>query len=43
VLENTAATRITLDDVELEWLETIAGQVAGDRHTDMENTSAGRE
>jgi aryl-alcohol dehydrogenase-like predicted oxidoreductase len=43
VLENTAATRITLDDVELEWLETIAGQVAGDRHTDMKNTSAGRE
>ncbi|WP_127359811.1 aldo/keto reductase [Actinacidiphila soli] len=43
VRENTAATRITLNDVELEWLEPIAGQVAGDRYPDMSSTSAARE
>jgi aryl-alcohol dehydrogenase-like predicted oxidoreductase len=43
VRENTAATRITLNDVELEWLEPIAGQVTGDRYPDMSSTSAARE
>jgi aryl-alcohol dehydrogenase-like predicted oxidoreductase len=43
VLENTAATHIVLQDVELEWLEPIAGQVAGDRYADMAGTSAARE
>ncbi|MFI9106004.1 aldo/keto reductase [Streptomyces fildesensis] len=43
VLENTAATRITLDPIELEWLEPIAEHVAGDRYPDMSSTSAARE
>ncbi|MCM2419220.1 MULTISPECIES: aldo/keto reductase [unclassified Streptomyces] len=43
VLENTGATRITLDQVELEWLEPIAEHVAGDRYPDMSSTSAARE
>ncbi|MDJ0343701.1 aldo/keto reductase [Streptomyces sp. H10-C2] len=43
VLENTGATRITLGARELEWLEPIAGQVAGDRYPDMSSTSAARE
>jgi aryl-alcohol dehydrogenase-like predicted oxidoreductase len=43
VRENTAASRITLSEQELEWLEPIAGQVAGDRYTDMNGTSASRE
>ncbi|SEN29046.1 Predicted oxidoreductase [Actinacidiphila rubida] len=43
VLENTAATHITLDAIELEWLEPIAGAVAGDRYADMTGTSAARE
>lgn len=43
VRENTAAASIVLDAAELEWLEPIAGQVAGDRYTDMSATSAARE
>ncbi|WP_269854122.1 aldo/keto reductase [Streptomyces sp. RPT161] len=43
VLENTAATRITLSDEELALLEPIAGKVAGDRYPDMSSTSAARE
>lgn len=43
VVENTAATAITLDEVELEWLEPIAAAVAGDRYADMAGTSASRE
>jgi aryl-alcohol dehydrogenase-like predicted oxidoreductase len=43
VRENTAATRIVLDETELGWLEPIAGQVAGDRYPDMSSTSAARE
>lgn len=43
VLENVAATRITLSDKELEQLEPLAGQVAGDRYPDMSSTSAARE
>nr|WP_237555445.1 aldo/keto reductase [Streptomyces sp. SID4948] len=43
VRENTAASRITLDELELKWLEPIAGQVAGDRYPDMSATSAARE
>lgn len=43
VRENTAATRITLDEIELEWMEPIAGHVAGDRYPDMSSTSAARE
>jgi aryl-alcohol dehydrogenase-like predicted oxidoreductase len=43
VRENTAATRIQLSEQERDWLEPIAGQVAGDRYADMSNTSAARE
>lgn len=43
LLENAAATRITLTSEELALLEPIAGQVAGDRYWDMSLTSAGRE
>lgn len=43
VLENTAATRITLTETDLESLEPIAEQVAGDRYPDMTSTSAARE
>ncbi|MFJ5720238.1 aldo/keto reductase [Streptomyces sp. NPDC093149] len=43
LLENVAATRITLTDQELALLEPIAGQVAGDRYPDMSSTSAARE
>ncbi|MGW2707149.1 aldo/keto reductase [Streptomyces sp. NPDC001340] len=43
LLENTAATRITLTADELSLLEPIAGQVAGDRYPDMSFTSVGRE
>ncbi|MFF0622291.1 aldo/keto reductase [Streptomyces sp. NPDC004296] len=43
LLENTAATRITLSAEELALLEPIAGQVAGDRYSDMSLTSIGRE
>ncbi|MGW2020125.1 aldo/keto reductase [Streptomyces sp. NPDC001927] len=43
LLENAAATRITLTEAELAALEPIAGQVAGDRYPDMSSTSAARE
>ncbi|HEY3482500.1 MAG TPA: aldo/keto reductase, partial [Streptomyces sp.] len=43
VLENTAAARITLDEMELAWLDPIAEHVAGDRYPDMSSTSADRE
>ncbi|MEU7022389.1 aldo/keto reductase [Streptomyces sp. NPDC046203] len=43
LLENAAATRITLTADELAALEPIAGQVAGDRYPDMSFTSVGRE
>ncbi|MFE7325341.1 aldo/keto reductase [Streptomyces sp. NPDC057565] len=43
LLENVAATRLTLTTEELALLEPIAGQVAGDRYPDMSSTSAARE
>ncbi|GGU40405.1 aldo/keto reductase [Streptomyces lavendofoliae] len=43
LLENAAATRITLGPDELAQLEAIAAQVAGDRYPDMSLTSAARE
>ncbi|MCX3062091.1 aldo/keto reductase [Streptomyces beihaiensis] len=43
LLENAAATRITLSADELAVLEPIAGQVAGERYADMSLTSAARE
>jgi aryl-alcohol dehydrogenase-like predicted oxidoreductase len=43
LLENAAATRISLSAEELALLEPIAGQVAGDRYADMSPTSAARE
>ncbi|MCX4969104.1 aldo/keto reductase [Streptomyces sp. NBC_00654] len=43
LLENVAATRLTLTAEELAELEPIAGQVAGDRYPDMSSTSAARE
>ncbi|MFJ4837219.1 aldo/keto reductase [Streptomyces sp. NPDC088746] len=43
LLENVAATRLTLTQQELELLEPIAGQVAGDRYPDMSNTATARE
>ncbi|MFJ3902330.1 aldo/keto reductase [Streptomyces sp. NPDC090025] len=43
LLENAAATRITLTEAELAALEPIAGQVTGDRYPDMTFTSAARE
>ncbi|MFF4171864.1 aldo/keto reductase [Streptomyces sp. NPDC001744] len=43
LLENAAATRITLTGAELAELEPIAGRVAGDRYPDMSFTSVGRE
>ncbi|MFF9196873.1 aldo/keto reductase [Streptomyces sp. NPDC014779] len=43
LLENAAATRITLTDAELSALEPIAAQVTGDRYPDMRFTSAARE
>ncbi|MGE7388116.1 aldo/keto reductase [Streptomyces sp. NPDC004126] len=43
LLENTAATRITLTDAELALLEPLAGQVAGTRYPDMAFTSDSRE
>ncbi|MFJ3534828.1 aldo/keto reductase [Streptomyces sp. NPDC090109] len=43
LLENAAATRITLTDAELAELEPIAGLVAGDRYPDMSFTSVSRE
>ncbi|MFG3720198.1 aldo/keto reductase [Streptomyces massasporeus] len=41
--ENTAATRIVLTDEQLDLLDGIAAQVAGNRYADMSFTSAGRE
>jgi aryl-alcohol dehydrogenase-like predicted oxidoreductase len=43
LLENAAATRIMLTAEELALLEPIAGQVAGDRYSDMSFTSVARE
>ena len=43
LLENVAATRLTLTGEELERLEPIAGRVAGDRYPDMSSTAAARE
>ncbi|WP_405980826.1 aldo/keto reductase [Streptomyces sp. NBC_00158] len=43
LLENTAATRITLTEAELALLEPLAGQVAGARYPDMAFTSDSRE
>ncbi|KPC84683.1 MULTISPECIES: aldo/keto reductase [Streptomyces] len=43
LLENVEATRLTLTQQELELLEPIAGQVAGDRYPDMSNTATARE
>ncbi|GAA2476585.1 aldo/keto reductase [Streptomyces gobitricini] len=43
LLENAAATRITLTEDELARLEPVAAQVAGDRYPDMTFTSAARE
>ncbi|MFD7861690.1 aldo/keto reductase [Streptomyces sp. NPDC059783] len=43
LLENTAATRLTLTDGELALLEPLADKVAGDRYPDMSNTSSARE
>ncbi|MFD5946853.1 aldo/keto reductase [Streptomyces collinus] len=41
--ENTGATRIVLTDGQLDLLDGIAAQVAGNRYADMAFTSAGRE
>ncbi|MET9388853.1 aldo/keto reductase [Streptomyces sp. NPDC006624] len=43
VAENAAATGIVLAAEELELLDGMAAQVAGDRYADMAFTSAGRE
>ncbi|WP_432077911.1 aldo/keto reductase [Streptomyces sp. YPW6] len=43
LLENVAATRLTLTADELAALEPIASRVAGDRYPDMSSTSAARE
>ncbi|WSQ08739.1 aldo/keto reductase [Streptomyces sp. NBC_01231] len=43
VEENIAATHIELTKEQLELLEPIAAQVAGDRYADMRFASAGRE
>ncbi|MFF2858863.1 aldo/keto reductase [Streptomyces rubiginosohelvolus] len=43
LLENVAATRLTLTADDLTALEPIAGRVAGDRYPDMSSTSAARE
>ncbi len=43
VAENTAASRIELDEAELSELSQIAERVTGDRYPDMSFTSAGRE
>ncbi len=43
LLENAAATRITLTADELALLEPIAAQVAGDRYPDMSSTATARE
>lgn len=41
--ENTAATRITLTEADLDLLDPIADKVTGTRYADMSFTSAGRE
>ncbi len=41
--ENTAATRLVLDEKDLALLDPIATQVAGTRYADMTFTSAARE
>ncbi|WP_448316454.1 aldo/keto reductase [Streptomyces sp. CO7] len=43
LLENAAATRITLTEDELALLEPIAGQVTGDRYANMASTADARE
>ncbi|MER5207933.1 aldo/keto reductase [Streptomyces sp. NPDC002825] len=43
LLENAAATRITLTAAELAELEPIAGLVTGDRYPDMSHTAVSRE
>ncbi|MGC0332232.1 aryl-alcohol dehydrogenase-like predicted oxidoreductase [Streptomyces sp. SAI-170] len=43
VEENVAAVAITLDEEDLNLLDPIAAQVAGDRYADMRHASAGRE
>ncbi|MEV6311086.1 aldo/keto reductase [Streptomyces sp. NPDC051840] len=43
LLENVGATRLTLSGQELEQLEPIGAQVAGDRYPDMSNTATARE
>ncbi|WP_405618419.1 aldo/keto reductase [Streptomyces sp. NBC_01511] len=43
LLENAAATRITLTPEQLALLEPIAGQVTGDRYRDMSSTATARE
>ena len=43
LLENLAATELTLTSTELALLEPIAGQVTGDRYPDMTETSSARE
>ncbi|MFB8140502.1 aldo/keto reductase [Streptomyces parvus] len=43
LLENVAATRLTLTPDELAALEPIVDRVAGDRYPDMSSTSAARE
>jgi aryl-alcohol dehydrogenase-like predicted oxidoreductase len=43
LLENVAATRLTLTEEELARLEPIADQVAGDRYPDMSSTATARE
>lgn len=43
LLENAAATRITLTDAELALLEPIADRVAGDRYPDMSLLPTARE
>lgn len=43
VEENVGATRIVLGEEDMELLEPIAAQVAGDRYADMRFASAGRE
>ncbi|MET9589912.1 aldo/keto reductase [Streptomyces sp. NPDC006516] len=43
LLENLGATRLVLSEQELELLEPIGGQVAGDRYPDMSSTATVRE
>ncbi|MFE7747566.1 aldo/keto reductase [Streptomyces sp. NPDC057428] len=43
LLENVGATRLHLTGQELDVLEPIAGQVAGDRYPDMSSTATARE